>query len=143
MRGIVRRLSAVITAAVITACSSPTSPDNVRAHLADWKARGIVNYDYTYEIDGGFFNGPHGPVRVEVRQDTVRSVILLADSTTLDPRSWPTIDALFNNALGAAHDGSLARITFDPVLAYPTLIQFDVVPDRVSALRASDLQTQP
>ena len=144
MRSFARILSAALVAAGIAACSNPTSPETIQAHRADWEAHRLVNYDYTYEYDGGNVSGPSGqPLRVQVRQDTVRSVVLLADGTQLTPAYWPTIEKLFDRALSAAQDGSLAHITFDPVLAYPTIVDYVPRPDVIAAEHAGALQAPP
>ena len=134
--------SALMAATMMAACSSPTSPNNIRAHEAVWKSHAIVNYDYTYQFDGGNSAGPRGPVRIQVRQDTVRIVMQLSDSAVLSPTYWPTVNALFTNALSAAADGSLADITFDPAFDYPTSIRYVPMPDRPTGSTARDLEAK-
>ncbi len=139
----VRLTLALAVTAIAVSCSSPTSPASILEHRADWKARALANYDYTYEFAAGFSSGPAGqPIRLQVRQDTVRSAQLF-DGTLLSDGYLPTIDALFERALAAARDGSLKSITFDPDLGYPTLIAYNAVPDAMQSERAAALQVQP
>lgn len=131
-------------AALILACSSPTGPSvlNIFAHRALWKAQHLTNYAYTYQFYA-FHPLANQPLRVEVRQDTVRSVVVLATGDSVAPTFSPTIDALFDEALHAAQNGSLARISFDPVRGYPTALGYAAVPDALSAEQVSDLQPLP
>lgn len=138
-----RVITAGVVSVLIAACSSATSPVSIEMHRAQWKSHGLANYDYTYEFFAGFSSGPaNEPLRVMVRQDTVRSA-QLADGTPLTPGYLPTIDELFDRALAAAKDGSLKTVTFDPDLGYPTLIAYDRVPDALQSEQASALQAQP
>lgn len=138
-----RALVIILTTRVIAACSSPTSPVTIEMHRAQWKAKGIVNYDFTYDAGLGFINRPPGPWRIQVRGDTVRAVMRLADSSQLDPLFWPTIDRLFDIASEGAVEGRLVNVEFDPLLSYPTLIQYVPEPDRGSDYRARELQAIP
>ena len=132
-------------AALILGCSSPTGPtsvQNILAHRAVWKGQGFANYSYTYQFEA--FNAfANRPLRLEVRQDTVRSVVVLATGQNIVPTYFPTIDALFDRALDAAQNGSLTRIAFDPVRGYPTLLAYAAIPDALSSQQASALQPLP
>jgi hypothetical protein len=133
----------LVVTAIAVACSSPTSPVSILEHRATWQARALANYDYTYQFAAGFSSGPAGqPLRLQVRQDTVRSAQLF-DGTPVGAGYLPTIDALFERALAAAKDGSLKSITFDPDLGYPTLIAYNAVPDAMQSEQATALQLQP
>jgi hypothetical protein len=131
-------------AASILACSSPTDPSapNILAHRAVWNSQNLVNYSYTYEFHA-FNSLADQPLRVAVRQDTVRSVVVLATGDSIPPNFFPTIDALFDQALQGMQNGSLTRITFDPVRGYPTSLGYAALPDALSAQQASDLQPLP
>lgn len=131
----------------VLACSNPAGPgsvQNILAQRAIWKDQGIANYSYIYQFHA--FNAlADQPLRLEVRQDTVRSVVVLATGQTISPPPayFPTIDALFDRALGAAQDGALTRIGFDKVRGYPTLLAYAAVPDALSSQQASALQPLP
>ena len=107
-----------------------------------WKSQNLANYSYTYEFEA-FHPLANQLLRLEVRQDTVRSVVVLATGASIVPTFFPTIDALFDQALRAAQNGSLTRIAFDPVRGYPTVLGYAAVPDALSAEQASDLQPLP
>ena len=128
----------------VLACSSPAGPGSVLSILAQravWKDQGIANYAYIYQFHA--FNAlADKPLRVEVRQDTVRSVVVLATGQNISPPPayFPTIDALFDRALGAAQNGSLTRSAFDAVRGYPTLLIYEANPDALTSQQASTLQ---
>ena len=131
--------------AALISCSNPTEPTsvlNILANRAEWTRRKPANYSYTYQF-AAFNAFANQPLRVEVRQDTVRSVVVLATGDSIAPIYFPTIDALFDRALGAAQSGSLTRIAFDPVLGYPTLLTYAAIPDALSSQQASALQPLP
>jgi len=73
----------------------------------------------------------------------VRSVVVLATGESTEPTYFPTIDALFDDALRAAQNGSLIRVAFDSVRGYPTLLHYAPMPDALSDEEASALQPLP
>jgi hypothetical protein len=107
-----------------------------------WNSQRLANYSYTYQF-AAFSALAYQPLRVEVRQDTVRSVVVLATGESIVPTYFLTIDALFDRALGAAQNGSLTRIDFDSARSYPTLLAYAAVPDALSSQQASALQPLP
>jgi hypothetical protein len=126
----------------MVACSSPTGPasqQSILAHRARWNAQNLTSYSYTYQFSA-FIATANQPLRVEVRQDTVRSVVVVASGDTLSPVGFPTIDALFDRALHAAENGSLTRIAFDPRRGFPTLLGYDAIPDVLSSEQASAVE---
>lgn len=126
-------------AVLLPACSSPTAPTSVQgilAHEATWAGQGLTSYSYTYRVVGF----ADLLFRLEVRQDTVRSAVVLATGESIPPGDFPTISALFDQALGAARNGSLTDATFDGARGYPTLLTYATVPDKVSLQQATDLQ---
>ena len=140
-----RSVAVASLAALILACSSSTGPASVESvivHQAMWKDQKLTNYSYTYQFRA--FNAfANQPLRLEVRGDTVRSVIILATGDSIDPTYFPTIDAIFDRALHAAQNGSLTRIAFDPVRSYPTLIDYEAFPDALSFEQVSGLESLP
>lgn len=126
-------------------CSTPTGPTPVQgilAHRAAWQAQHLVNYSYTYEFYA--FNAlANQPLRLVVRQDTVRSVIVVATGDSIPPTYFPTIDALFDRALAAEQNGSLTGIAFDPARSYPTHLRYAALPDALSSQQASAVQPLP
>jgi hypothetical protein len=132
-------------AAFIVACSSPTGPASQRsilAHRALWNDQNLTSYSYTYQFNA--FNAfANQPLRVEVRQDTVRAVVVVASGDTLSPTGFPTIDVLFDRALHASENGSLTRISFDPGRGFPTLLGYESIPDALSSEQASGVEPLP
>jgi uncharacterized protein DUF6174 len=139
LRGSVARGSLAVLALACSNPAAPTSVQSILAHRAVWVGQGLTNYSYTYQFHA--FNAfADQPLRLEVRQDTVRSVVVLATGQSISPAYFPTIDALFDRALGTAQNGSLTRIAFDAVRGYPTLLAYAAVPDALSSQQASALQ---
>jgi hypothetical protein len=142
---LLRDTAAVTLAAWTLSCSSPSGPrfSSILLHQATWHAQKLVNYSYTYEFHA-FNSLADQPLRLEVIQDTVRSVVVLATGERIAPATYfPTIDALFDAARRATQNGSLRAITFDPVRGYPTLLSYAALPDALSAQEASGLQPLP
>jgi len=130
---------------LMSACANPTGPSSITsiqsiiAHRALWRAQSLTDYSYTYQFWA--FNRFAGqPLQLEIRDDTVRSVVVVATGDSINPLYFPTIEGLFDRALGAAKDGSLRRVAFDPVRGFPTHLGYATVPDRLSSQEASDLQ---
>jgi len=132
-------------AAFLLACSSPTGPTSLRsilAHRALWNEQKLTSYSFTYQFSA--FNGlANQPLRMEVRQDTVRSVVVVATGDTVTPTHFPTIDVLFDRALRAAENGSLTRISFDTRRGYPTIVGYEAIPDLLSSEQASAVEPLP
>ncbi len=142
-RSRIRSTICLVPLALLTACANHTgsllSVQTVLEHRAMWEAQGLTSYSYTYEFWA--FNRFAGqPLRLEVRADTVRSVVVVATGEVVDPRYFPTINSLFERALAAARDGSLTTVTFDRQRGYPTGLGYAAVPDALSSERASALQ---
>ena len=137
---------------VMSACANPTAPgtapgsipsfQSIIAHRALWRAQNLTDYSYTYQFWA--FNRFAGqPLQLEIRDDTVRSVVVVATGDSINPAYFPTIEALFDRALAAAKDRSLRRVAFDPVRGFPTHLGYATVPDGLSSQEASDLQPRP
>lgn len=146
---LIRRCVALLAGPLI-ACHAPTSPSaivianptrgQILAQRAVWAAHGLTDYAYTYEFHA--FNAwADQAIRLGVRQDTVRSAVLMATGQVLaPPTGFPTIDKLFDLALTDATAGTLRVIAFDPVLGYPVQMQITAIPDALSWVEASALQ---
>ena len=141
-----RPIVIVVLAALVGACADPTgsgtSIQNILLHRAVWSRQSIHDYSYTYEF-AAFNRFAYHPLQVEVRQDTVRSVVVLATGESIDPKYFPTIGALFERALSAAKNGSLKRADFDASRGYPTVLSYAALPDALSSEQASALQPPP
>ena len=145
---LIRRCVALL-AGPLFACHAPTSPSavianptpgQILAQRAVWAAHGLSDYAYTYEFHAFNAFADH-PIRLGVRQDTVRSAVLTATGRILAvPDYFPTVDKLFELALADATAGSLRVIAFDPALGYPVHMQIAANPDALQSVEASALQ---
>jgi hypothetical protein len=68
---------------LMSACANPTGPGSITsfqsiiAHRALWRAQNLTDYSYTYQFWA--FNRLAGqPLQLEIRDDTVRSVVVVA-----------------------------------------------------------------
>ena len=132
-------------AVLVVACSSTTglrTSQDILAHQAQWINQGITSYSYTYEFTA-YISYAYRPLRLAVRQDTVRSVVDLTTGDSINPAGFPTINGLFAYAISAAQRGTLSHIEFDAVRGYPSLVTYAVVPDGLSSQQASALQPAP
>jgi hypothetical protein len=114
----------------------------IEAARARWEAQQIHDYQFVY-TQTGFNSILTGKVaRVMVFGDTVRSATdtLTGDSIPFAGSLIPSVGALFDEAVGAAGDGSLTGIQFDPQLSYPTRLDIAGPPDASGSLFLSNLQ---
>ncbi|MDQ2930184.1 MAG: DUF6174 domain-containing protein [Gemmatimonadota bacterium] len=129
----------------LVACDStrPVSDADKTAlaqHEAQWASRSFHSYVYDYSETqlSSSFNA-----RITVVNDTVSSVI---DPQTgqppATPRSWPTIDGIFNEANFAVQDGNFTiSIEYDDTYGYPTVFNAQSNnPGGGVLVRASNLQ---
>jgi hypothetical protein len=142
-----RTLSLAFLVASLARCGNPTGVrlDDVRLHRSIWLSQHVTSYTYVYEQTGFFMCCINGePIAVVVRDDTVRSAIVVATGQSL-PSPGPsfTIDALFDQAEGAARNGMLHDVAYDPLLGYPTRIVIAGPPDAAGSLFGSGLEPVP
>ena len=118
--------------------SSPLSPHEALS-LQDAQIRWVGRsfHSYTYETRASCFCDPLTThwARVEVTNDTVSRVVLLADGSELDATqrlSFPTVDQLFNTIRSAQHQNLVTdvEVVFDREFGYPTFIRVEY-PDNV------------
>ena len=146
------RWVAVLTV-FLAACHAPTGPssltilnpsaDDVQARRAMWVAHAPTGYSYVLTESGGFNAFAGRPFQLVVRNDTVEGVTFF-DTHQLVPGPytfWPTMDGLFDEAVSAAGGGQLTAISFDPLLSYPTRMNFIPRPDVTSSIEATDLSS--
>jgi len=145
MRSIVVCLA---VAASLAACDTtrPVSDADraaLEAHETQWGERDFHSYEFDYSESQLSTNYN---VHITVTNDTVSNVI---DKNTGQPpavpRSWPTIDALFNQADFAVQEGDISvSLEYDEQYGYPTLISFtDSSPGGGFLARISNLQPLP
>ncbi len=121
-----------------------TLPDLQQAQAA-WASHNLTRYVYQYETQG-FFNAFDGhAIRLVVIGDTVRSAQYVATNDTIPMAAtlFPTIDDLFAEAIAAQKAGTLASITFDATLSFPSRMKISGNPDASGVITASNLGLVP
>jgi Family of unknown function (DUF6174)/PI31 proteasome regulator N-terminal len=93
----------------------------LQQHEAQWDARSFHSYSFDYS-EAQFSTNYN--VHITVQADTVAEVL---DSQTGQPpavpRTWPTIDGLFNEADLVVEEGGFSiSLEYDDQYGYPTLI---------------------
>jgi len=122
-----------------SAATTPPARRSVAAHRAQWAALGITSYQYVYELTGFFINFAGKPVRVVVRNGAVESATEVATGQPMPQplTQWPTVEKLFDGAVGATH------VTYDARYHYPAEIDLSGPPDASGSSLASDLVPLP
>ncbi len=128
----------------LVACSdsSGATASRIRAEKARWHGHFIRDYQYLYHQTGFYSPITGKAIMVNVLGDTVRAAndTLTGDSI---PMAWgviPSMDELFDRAIGAADDGSLTAIQFDSALGHPIRIDIAGPPDAGGSIFVSNLQ---
>jgi hypothetical protein len=138
--------AAVLTLAT-TGCSDPTGTSSLdlSGHRARWAARGLTKYAYDYKVTGFFIGYAGHDIHLVVLNGAVQSAMDLTtgQSAPGTPSSWPTIDALFDQAARAESAGSLRNARFDPTFDYPAELDLAGLPDASGSVFASRLQLLP
>jgi len=142
---------ALLSAALLAAaCRDPAGPtasstDDVAVHHARWDARHLTKYQYDYKLTGFFIAFAGHQIRVTVINGAVSSAFdVTAGQPMTGPLStWPTIDALFDQAERASDAGLLRAIHYDPTFDYPTQMDLAGPPDASGTIFASGLSLLP
>jgi hypothetical protein len=131
----------------LAACGDATGPalDDVLAHRATWSARHLNDYVYDYQATGFFILWDGQQIKLEVRNGAVASAVIAATGQPVpgSPSEFPTVEALFDEAVEAARDHTLRAISFDPDLGYPRRMDLAGPPDASGSVLAIDLQPLP
>lgn len=114
--------------ALAAGCGDLLSPGSDRSRLdtsrQKWQARGYVQYQFT--LTAACFCVINGPVRIEVRNDSILSVTQISTGKPLDAKYLPTINKLFDFVdRGIAEHAATLRVTYDSTLGFPTEIVYD------------------
>jgi hypothetical protein len=149
------RLIAFALAASIAACTAPFAGNDGRATLqrerAAWQAQAIHAYSYDYRQSCFCPDEITEPVRIEVRNDTVHSVISRRTQLALPlgrafGGGWPTVDSLFAHAERLYQAGQYTiDIAYDATYRFPTRLNADIpvaVDDELS-ITATNLVKTP
>src|SRR4029077_20594765 len=66
----------------------------------------------------------HAPVRIEVRADTVVSVVARSTGAVLPSAGWPAVDSLFSEiAHGIPAGNDQFQVRYNAILGYPVDIE--------------------
>jgi hypothetical protein len=85
-------------------------------------SRNIHSYSFDYTVYGGYPG--RAPVRIEVRADTVLSVVARSAGAVLPSAGWPTVDSLFSEiAHGIAAGNDQLQVQYHSSLGYPVDIE--------------------
>jgi hypothetical protein len=123
MRSIVVCLAMAIALAACDSTRSLSTADRaaLTQHEAQWGARTFHSYSFDYSQSSG---GRSFAVHIEVQDDTVASVTEISTGQPPDtPMTWPTVDALYNEADAAVQDNDFTvNLSYDDQYGYPTLL---------------------
>jgi len=127
-----RRLPSVLVAASLALLAgrgdgkSPVEPgrSDLEVARAKWAARRPQPYAFT--VRKACFCAITGQVRVYVQADTVVGTVSLDGGQAIDRRYFESIEGLFDFIDRAiTNHAAVISATYDPVLGYPTSIQYD------------------
>lgn len=128
-----RRWSSVLIAASIALAAgcggdSNSLVDPGRSDLEIARARWLAQRpgQYAFNARKACFCAVVGEVRVYVDGDSVIGVVGLPDAQPIDTRNYESIEQLFDFIDRAiTNHAAVIRATYDPVLGYPTSIEYD------------------
>jgi Family of unknown function (DUF6174) len=91
-------------------------------HRSEWQQQNIHSYSFDYTVYGGYPGRPR--VRIEVRADTVHSVVALSTGSVLPPTGWPTVDSLFSEIVHEITAGNdQLQVQYNSTLGFPVDIE--------------------
>lgn len=143
------RLSILIAVGLLAAgCGHDVTAPGVTAiaaHRARWTAHALTRYAYDYRVVGTNISTAGKLIHLVVIDGTVNSATIAStgESAPGAPGSWPTIDALFDEADAAARAHGLDGIVFDASLDYPAELDLAGPPDAARSEFASGVQPLP
>lgn len=129
----------------LSSCDSITDGrkgDDFRANKDLWQKQNVENYSFEFSklcYCGGLFN----PATVVVKADTIHSVLdpqtgePLRDPQTNElvlqkyPKSFQTIDELFEVIENARENADKLNVEYDEKLGYPVLIEIDYIKEAI------------
>jgi hypothetical protein len=115
-----------VLAIVVVSCTAtdPTYSNSAQLaiHRSEWQQQNIHSYSFDYTVYGGYPG--RAPARIEVRADTVVSVVARSTGAALPATGWPTVDSLFSEiAHGITAGNDQLQVQYNPVLGYPVDIE--------------------
>jgi hypothetical protein len=117
---------------LLVSCSSP-NPN--LPYQERWAKQQISNYNFTLKAICFCPNERVDPVRIEVRNGQVASLVYVGTGTAPSRNYWDnenTIDKLFAIILSnSGKPNAKLEVTYDSTLSYPTRIFLDPIPNAV------------
>lgn len=130
---LVRRRLALLPLLACLACSVlgiESEENRLNDQYKKWQSQRLQNYGYVYER---FCFCPPDlvkPVRIQVRQGAITSVVMADSGVPVEGARWmffQTVDAVFESLIQFAKtERSTISVQYDPVLGYPTNAAGDI-----------------
>jgi hypothetical protein len=114
-------MSSALGACDPTRAVSDADKASLQQHETQWGERSFHSYSFDYS-EAQFSTSYN--VQITVQADTVAEVLdLQTGQPPAIPRTWPTIDALFNEADLIVQEGGFSvSLEYDDQFGYPTLL---------------------
>ena len=127
------KLGVVLALAAASCGDNPTNVTPESRELEDNRElfRRSVRTSYRYEFRIDCFCGPddRAPVRIEVRDGQIQSVVVLEDGTTVERDRWDrylTVEQVFTTIEEALDENAaIVRVGYDDSLGYPRDVFID------------------
>jgi hypothetical protein len=125
-------LGALLLSLTLPACTtSPDDPgDDVAANRRHWQSQRIADYEVQFRMSCFCVPDVIAPVVLQVRGGAIVSVTRVSDGVGVPPSRWVgiyyTVDQMFALIADAQAKGAdEIRVSYDPVLGYPTTVFID------------------
>jgi hypothetical protein len=125
-------LAPLLVASALAGClTSPDDADELRRQRQKWESQGITDYRVLSRMICFCVGDATAPVVLHVLNRRLVSVSRADDLTPVPPSEWPlryyTIDEMFDLVADTlARGASEVRVTYDPMLGYPTSVYLDM-----------------
>jgi hypothetical protein len=125
-------LGALLLSLTLPACTtSPDDPgDDLAANRRHWQSQRIGDYQIQFRMSCFCVPDVIAPVVLQVRGSAIVSVTRVSDGVAVPPSRWEglyyTVDQMFALIAAAQAKGAdEVRVTYDPLLRYPTTVFID------------------
>jgi len=125
-------LGALLLSLTLPACTtSPDDPgDDLAANRRHWQSQRIADYQVQFRMSCSCVPDATAPVVLQVRNRAIVSVTRVSDGVAISPSRWEglyyTVDRMFALIAEAQAKGAdEVRVSYDPLLRYPTTVFID------------------
>ncbi|HEU0108830.1 MAG TPA: DUF6174 domain-containing protein [Vicinamibacteria bacterium] len=125
-------LGAVLLCLTLPACTtSPDDPgDDLASNRRHWQSQRLADYQVQFRMSCFCVPDVIAPVVLQVRGGAIVSVTRVSDGVAVSPSRWKgvyyTVDQMFALIAAAQAKGAdEVRVTYDPLLRYPTTVFID------------------